>query len=349
MASATSVASSLAALANPFATALFPEARSKVSVEPLKAVENGPQKRPPVSVGSLDLPGGVVPGSRLEIRPAPLLVSSGIPAIDEMAGGLPRGALTEIYGPASSGRTSLLLSALAAATQRQEVCALVDVSDAFHPESGEQAGIDLARLLWVRCDSVSPYQQEINAAARNVNAHNFRGQQSRKNLTVAQGRLLSAPRPEKISKSGWEKRLEQALKVTDLLLQSSGFGLVVVDLADVPAQFARRVPLTSWFRFRRAVENTPTILLAIEQEPYARTCASLVLEMQALNDKSSAFSTQQSEFSRVASVMGSNEKAPTHTNLLSRVPLRAEVRQARLHKKLPQRAAEFESATAWAG
>ena len=67
------------------------------------------------------------------------------------------------------------------------------------------------------------------------------------------------------------------MKATDLLLQGGGFGLVVVDLGDVPAQAARRVPLTSWFRFRRAVENTRTVLMVLEQEPYAKTCASVVL------------------------------------------------------------------------
>jgi len=75
--------------------------------------------------------------------------------------------------------------------------------------------------------------------------------------------------------------LEQVLKVTDLLLQSGGFGMVVLDLGDVPVESARRVPLTSWFRFRRAVEPTPTVLLLIEQEACARTCASLVLQLQA--------------------------------------------------------------------
>ena len=65
-------------------------------------------------------------------------------------------------------------------------------------------------------------------------------------------------------------RLEQVLKVTDLLLQSGGFGMVVLDLGDIPAESARRVPLTSWFRFRRAVEPTATVLLLIEQEPAPR-------------------------------------------------------------------------------
>ena len=74
--------------------------------------------------------------------------------------------------------------------------------------------------------------------------------------------------------------LEQVLKVTDLLLQSGGFGMVVLDLGDIPVESARRVPLTSWFRFRRAVEPTATVLLLIEQEPCAKTCASLVLRLQ---------------------------------------------------------------------
>src|ERR1700720_986635 len=94
---------------------------------------------------------GVTAASRLEVRPAPEMVSTGIHAIDAMTGGLPRGCLTEIFGLASSGRTSILLAALAAATQRQEVCALVDISDAFNPHSAAAAGVNFERLLWVRC------------------------------------------------------------------------------------------------------------------------------------------------------------------------------------------------------
>ncbi len=93
---------------------------------------------------------GVRRASTLE-RPSPEMVSTGVPAIDELTGGLPRGALTEIVGPASSGRTSLLLSLLAQAIARQEACALIDASDAFDPQSAVAAGIDLKRLLWVRC------------------------------------------------------------------------------------------------------------------------------------------------------------------------------------------------------
>jgi recombination protein RecA len=77
------------------------------------------------------------------------------------------------------------------------------------------------------------------------------------------------------------QNIDQALRAMDLLIQAGGFGMVAVDLSDVPTRTVRQVPLNAWFRFRRAVEDTPTILLLIEQEPHAKTCASLVLRMEA--------------------------------------------------------------------
>jgi recombination protein RecA len=68
-----------------------------------------------------------------------------------MGGGFPRGGLTEICGPASSGRTSLALAALATATAEGECCAYVDTDGVFDPQSAAEAGVKLERLLWVRC------------------------------------------------------------------------------------------------------------------------------------------------------------------------------------------------------
>ncbi len=119
-----------------------------------------------------------------------------------------------------------MLRALGEATSRQEICALVDTNDCFDPASAAAAGLDLDRLLWVRCGG-NP---------------------------------------------------EHALKVVDLLVHAGGFGLLVFDLADVRQEIARRIPLASWFRLRRAIEPTPTVLLLVEQQPNARTCASLILE-----------------------------------------------------------------------
>ena len=94
-------------------------------------------------------------GQPFKLRPkaAPEVISTGIPAVDSLTGGLPRGAITEIFGPASSGRTSVLLSALAHATTHDEVCALIDTSNAFDPMSAAGASVDLQRLLWIRCDA----------------------------------------------------------------------------------------------------------------------------------------------------------------------------------------------------
>src|ERR1039458_153748 len=83
--------------------------------------------------------------------PEPERAPTAIAEIDSAIGGLPRGCLTEIVGPASSGRTSLLLGVLAAATAREEACALLDAEDAFSPHSAADPGVQLGRLLWVCC------------------------------------------------------------------------------------------------------------------------------------------------------------------------------------------------------
>ena len=101
----------------------------------------------------------VVPASGLEVRSAREMVSSGIPQLDSLTGGIPRGCLTEICGAASSGRTSVLLCALAHATRRGEVCALVDASNAFDPASAAHAGMKMSRLLWVRCGEKVSYEK----------------------------------------------------------------------------------------------------------------------------------------------------------------------------------------------
>jgi len=78
---------------------------------------------------------------------------SGISAIDSMTGGLPAGAITEIVGAHSSGRTSFMLSALRAASSQNDLCALIDTSDSLDISSATKAGIVLRNLLWVRCSS----------------------------------------------------------------------------------------------------------------------------------------------------------------------------------------------------
>jgi hypothetical protein len=90
---------------------------------------------------------------RLHEKVPPAMLSTGVTEVDTLTGGIPRGAISEIFGPASSGRTSLMLSMLRYATTNQEVCALVDTNDVFSPTVAATAGIDLDQLLWVRCAS----------------------------------------------------------------------------------------------------------------------------------------------------------------------------------------------------
>jgi len=74
--------------------------------------------------------------------------------VDELVGGgFPKGRISEICGPASSGRTSLALGLLATITQGGELAAVVDGADAFDPLSAESMGVDLDRVLWARAPS----------------------------------------------------------------------------------------------------------------------------------------------------------------------------------------------------
>ncbi|MGA9799477.1 MAG: hypothetical protein WBQ68_10735 [Terriglobales bacterium] len=248
---------------------------------------------------------GVTAASRLEARPTPEMISSGIREIDELAGGLPRGCLSEICGPASSGRTSVLLSALAAATRRQEVCALVDTTDALDAVSAAATGVELERLLWIRCTRTSDFRPRTSDLRPPTSKSNVRGQTS------------DARGPK------FDGRLEQALRVTDLLLQSGGFGLVAIDLGDVPDAAARRIPLASWFRFQRAVEPTATVLLVVAQVPCAQTCASLLIRLQG--EKSSALCYQLSA-----------KEGPAHAQLFDGLQVEGELLRSRMQRKPAQ-------------
>lgn len=94
------------------------------------------------------IPSALTPAPKI-LRP---VVATGITVLDGVLhGGLPVGAISELVGPECSGRTSIALSFLAQTTQAAKVCAWVDVSNALDPASAAAAGVDLARLLWVRC------------------------------------------------------------------------------------------------------------------------------------------------------------------------------------------------------
>jgi len=256
----------------------------------------------------------VTPASRLTVRPAPEMITSGVREIDALTGGLPRGCLTEVCGPVSSGRTSLQLAVLAAATQRQEACALVDVSDAFDPASAAMAAVNFESLLWIRCKTNPPPRHPSTA------------------LRAGSGTEKTNQKHEDLYRRRMETPVEQALRVTDLLLQSGGFGLVIIDLGDVSLKIARRIPLTSWFRFQRAIEHTPTVLFVVTQAPCAQTCAALLLKLSTFRSQLSAL------------------KAPSHTELLHDLQIETEILCSRVARKPAQSAtAAFSTKTVRTG
>jgi hypothetical protein len=278
------------------------------------------------------IPSALTPAPRL-IRPA---APTGISSVDTLLeGGLPLGAITEVVGPECSGRTSLALSFVAQMTQSCKVCAWIDVSDTFDPESAASIGVELSRLLWVRC-GVS-----ASTATRQSQGNNFtlpdkylvprpeikglhgggcgphpRGEV--KGLSDAVGGFLrpdiTAPQcAQSLPKARKEKdpfkpahcnassqiekrftgfagrsshsnkpwsRIDQALRVTDLLLQAGGFSAIVMDMGSIAPEHASRVPLATWFRYRAAAERSQSSILLLTQHSCARSSAELLLRMQ---------------------------------------------------------------------
>jgi recombination protein RecA len=280
------------------------------------------------------IPSALTPIPRVSYPVAP----TGITEIDALLhGGLPVGAISEIVGPECSGRTSLALAFVASMTQAGKVCAWIDVSDTLHPESAAAMGIDLSRLLWVRC-GVPPAAEPLpdfsvrglrvtekkpKAKAGLPQAGGGHPRMEAKGLSTAVSDLLASavtaprcaeplhkPRPEPKRegrqltpfpsdvlkptprRKAWS-RLEQGLRVTDLLLQAGGFSCIVMDMGSLNAEYASRVPLATWFRFRAAAERLQSNVLLLTQYACSKNSAGVVLRLDpgsVLSDGSTIFS-----------------------------------------------------------
>jgi recombination protein RecA len=177
-----------------------------------------------------------------------VVATTGIPTLDaQIGGGFPRGHLSELVGPRSSGRTSVLLRLLAAATGRGDLVALVDALDMFDVASAHAAGIALDRLLWVRGHVVAN-----PGLCRDLN----------------------------------QRAMEQAIRAFALVLQAGNFGVVVFDMAEAPADAARRLPFTTWLRLQRLLEGSQTAGVLVGTQPMARSASGLTLQFHTPHPKS---------------------------------------------------------------
>jgi recombination protein RecA len=167
----------------------------------------------------------VSPATRSPIGPR---ISTGLASLDALLdGGFPRGQVAELVGPRTSGRTRVLLGALASVTGRGAWAALVDGTDGLDPAAAAALGVPLGRLLWIRCG----------------------------------GRVAAA----------W--------RAADVLVQSGGFELVVVDLGDLPPWALERTPPAVFVRLQRAVERRATGLLVAGSRRVARSLAAVTVAL----------------------------------------------------------------------
>jgi len=256
------------------------------------------------------------------------VMATGVAAVDEvLEGGLPVGAVTEMIGAECSGRTALALSFVAGVTRAERVCAWVDVSDALSPESAAAAGVDLRRMLWVRCGVVTG--PKVGAGVRgdfklaekyfaapvvkrglHGGGHGTHPRTEVKGLSEWVGALLREEarvgarcaepvrrvreRGERVEAVGWPAktevrgggvsvwgRMEQAMRVTDLLLQAGGFSAIVLDMGSLAPEQVSRIPLATWFRYAAAAERSRTSVVLLTQHGCSKSSAGLVLRLAA--------------------------------------------------------------------
>jgi hypothetical protein len=274
------------------------------------------------------IPAALTPATRI----AREVVPTGIETVDAaLEGGLPVGTLTEMIGAECSGRTALALCIVARLTRAEKVCAWVDVSDALSPESAAACGVDLVRLLWVRCGVARPvFEQEgsreggfslpreyfvpkpaikglhgggmgshprgeakgMDDAVRGLlRAEAISARCAEPQRRVQTKREVFEPAPARNfalgQRAGYGSaagrpwgRIEQALKVTDLLLQAGGFGAIVLDMGSMAPEHVSRIPLATWFRYRASAERTQASVVLLTQYPCAKSSAGLVLRLE---------------------------------------------------------------------
>jgi hypothetical protein len=169
---------------------------------------------------------------------------TGMDLIDaRLGGGWPYGEVSELVGGRSSGRTSILMATLAAATRRGGLVGLVDAFDRFDPLSAARAGIDLDLVLWVRGPSLT----------------------------------LAGPGP----RTAVDRAVLSAIRALDLIVRAGGFAIAALDLADAPARGVSALPMATWLRLAHANEGRETVCLLLGERSVGRSARGIALHLDA--------------------------------------------------------------------
>lgn len=170
-------------------------------------------------------------------------ISTGLAGLDAaLGGGWRPGEISEIVGARSTGRTSVLVATVAAATARGEIVGLVDAWDRFDPVSAAASGVDLDRVLWVRGAT----------------------------LTVE----LARPAVLQLA-------VQRALRAFDLIIRAGGFGVVVLDVAGAPVRALQALPFTTWMRLAHANEGRQTVGLLVGERAMGRSARGACVRLDA--------------------------------------------------------------------
>ncbi|MCC6163824.1 MAG: hypothetical protein IT182_10815 [Acidobacteria bacterium] len=182
--------------------------------------------------------------------PANSLLSTGVAGLDvTIGGGWRRGQVSEVVGASPFARMRVLTATLAAATARGELTAWIDTVDRGEPASMAAAGVPLSHVVWVH------------------------------------GRPLSAGvlalRPRRGDPDLTQTAVQRALHATELMAQAGRFGVVVLDLGDIPAFALRAVPTSAWVRLHRAVEGRRTALVVLGAQPITHSASGVSVRVQS--------------------------------------------------------------------
>ena len=179
--------------------------------------------------------------------------ATGLPELDRwLGGGVPTGGISELIGPASSGRTSLALALLAQTTRSGHYAAWVDQADAFDPISAEAAGADLPRVLWARPTGTS---EALRSLEQILTAQGFTLVVWDLDASAPPSRSRSqsraAPKRPTIPTSAWPRLRKVAASAQAALVllaseRTAGtFADLAVTLSPARARFDEGIPSTS--------------------------------------------------------------------------------------------------------